>query len=270
MVLAIKNRQGRKMEYLVMIQARCGSTRLPNKVMKNLCGKPQLQWVIERVQRSNKVDEVMVVTSIDKANLPILQLCAGLGVRVGVGSEEDVLDRFYQTARLLMPRYVVRVTGDCPCIDAGLVDDAISQMADDTDYCANTIVPTFADGLDFEVIKFSALERAWREADHAYEREHVTQYMIHHPELFRQVNITSPIGDFSGERWTVDGPEDFAVVEEIYAHFLYFEKKEVFGYMEILDFLNAHPQVRDLNKKYKRNEGLQQSIAAEGDQKTNG
>ncbi len=89
------------MKYLVMIQARCGSTRLPNKVLKDLCGKPALQRMIERVQRSKLVDEVMVVTSIEKNNLPILKLCSELGVRVGIGSEDDVLDRYYQSARLL-------------------------------------------------------------------------------------------------------------------------------------------------------------------------
>ena len=83
------------MKYLAMIQARCGSTRLPNKVLKDLCGKPALQRMIERVKLSKRVDEVMVVTSIEKNNLPILSLCSSIGIRVGIGSEDDVLDRFY-------------------------------------------------------------------------------------------------------------------------------------------------------------------------------
>ena len=98
------------MKYLVMIQARCGSTRLPNKVLRDLCGKPVLQRMIERVQKSKLVDEVMVITSIEKNNLPILRLCSDLGIRVGIGSEEDVLDRFYQSAKLLKPEYVIRLT----------------------------------------------------------------------------------------------------------------------------------------------------------------
>ena len=99
------------------------------------------------VRRSNAIDEVMVITSIDKANLPILRLCADMGVRVGIGSENDVLDRYYQNARLLNPEYVIRLTGDCPCIDHGLIDQAISQMPAEIDYCSNTIETTFADGL---------------------------------------------------------------------------------------------------------------------------
>ena len=100
------------MKYLAMIQARCGSTRLPNKVLKDLCGKPALQRMIERVQRSKLIDEVMVVTSIEKNNLSILKLCADLGVRVGIGSEDDVLDRFYQTTKLIKPEYIIRLTAD--------------------------------------------------------------------------------------------------------------------------------------------------------------
>ena len=172
------------MDYLVMIQARCGSTRLPNKVLKDLCGKPALQRMIERVRRSKRVDEVMVVTSIEKNNLPILKLCSELGVRVGIGSEDDVLERFYQTAKLLKPKYVIRLTADCPCFDAGLLDMAIDSLESDTDYCGMTS-ESFADGLDLEIMKFSALERAWKEADHTFEREHVTQYAIRHPEIFK-------------------------------------------------------------------------------------
>ena len=110
------------MKYLVMIQARCGSSRLPNKVLKDIAGKTDLQWVIERVRRSRLIDEVMVVTSIDKNNLPLIRLCTELGVRVFVGSENDVLDRYYQAARLLQPEYVVRITADCPLFDWRYLD----------------------------------------------------------------------------------------------------------------------------------------------------
>ena len=247
------------MKYLAMIQARCGSTRLPNKVLKNLYGKPALQRMIERVRKSTMIDEVLVVTSIKKDNLPILKLCSYLNVRVGVGSEDDVLDRFYQTAKLLRPEYVIRLTADCPCFDAELLDMAIEQMGPDTDYCA-MMSETFADGLDLEIIRFSALEKAWKEAEHSYEREHVTQYIIHHPEVFKQQDFVSPIGDFGHHRWTVDETEDFEVVSRIYEYFLEEKKTDDFGYKEILWYLEGHREVMELNKKYQRNEGLQKSI----------
>lgn len=250
------------MKYLAMIQARCGSTRLPNKVLKDLYGKPALQRMIERVQKSKMIDEVMVVTSIKKDNLPILKLCSSIDIRVGVGSEEDVLDRYYQTAKLLRPEYVIRLTADCPCFDAELLDMAIEQMESSTDYCA-MMSETFADGLDLEIIKFKALEKAWKEAKHSYEREHVTQYIIHHPELFKQQDFISPIGYFGNYRWTVDEAEDFEAVSRIYGYFLEEKKTGDFGYKDILKYLEKHSEVMELNKKYQRNEGLEKSISAD-------
>ena len=247
------------MKYLVMIQARCGSTRLPNKVLKDLCGKPALQRMIERVCKSKLVDEVMVVTSIEKNNLPILKLCSEMGVRVGIGSEDDVLDRFYQTAKLLAPEYVIRLTADCPCFDAGLLDAAISAMDEDTDYCG-MLSESFADGLDLEIMKFSALKKAWHEAEHSFEREHVTQYIVRHPEIFHIQNFESPIGYFGNHRWTVDEPEDFELVQKVYEHFLGTELKENFTYKDVLDFMKDHPEVEKINAKFTRNEGLAKSI----------
>lgn len=247
------------MKYLVMIQARCGSTRLPNKVLMDLCGKPALQRMIERVQMSKLVDEVMVVTSIEKNNLPILRLCSELDVRVGVGSEDDVLDRFYQSAKLLQPDYVIRLTADCPCFDAELLDMAIESMRETVDYCGMTS-ESFADGLDLEIIKFSALEKAWKEANHSFEREHVTQYIVRHPEQFELQNFESPVGYFGNHRWTVDEPEDFEVVKHIYAHFLESKEGEAFRYTDILRYMREHPEVGAINKKYTRNEGLAKSI----------
>ncbi len=247
------------MKYLAMIQARCGSTRLPNKVLKDLCGKPALQRMIERVQRSKLIDEVMVVTSIEKNNLSILKLCADLGVRVGIGSEDDVLDRFYQTTKLIKPEYIIRLTADCPCFDAELLDQAIMAMESDTDYMGMTS-ESFADGLDLEIIKLDAFEKSWREADHSFEREHVTQYIIRHPEIFKLQNFESPIGYFGNQRWTVDEPEDFELVKRIYEHFELEMKNDSFGYKDILVFLNEHPEIMALNSKFTRNEGLSKSM----------
>ena len=247
------------MKYLVMIQARCGSTRLPNKVLKDLCGKPALQRMIERVQRSKVVDEVMVVTSIEKNNLAILKLCSELGVRVGIGSEDDVLDRFYQTAKLLRPEYVIRLTADCPCFDAELLDMAISEMKPEADYLG-MISESFADGLDLEIIKFSALEKSWREAIHSFEREHVTQYILRRPEQFILQNFESPIGYFGNHRWTVDEQEDFELVSNIYNHFFTECQNDEFGYKDVLNYLEKHPEIASINKMFTRNEGLAKSI----------
>lgn len=247
------------MKYLVMIQARCGSTRLPNKVMKDLFGKPALQRMIERVKKSEVVDEVMVITSIEKNNLPILHLCSEIGVRVGVGSEDDVLDRYYQTAKLLKPEYVIRLTADCPCFDAELMDQAIATMKETTDYCG-MMSHSVADGLGCEIIKFTALQRAWKEANHSFEREHVTQYIIRRPELFELLNFESPIGYFGNHRWTVDEPEDFELVKMIYDYFINTCGTVDFGYRDILKYLENNPDVFAINQKFERDAGLQKSI----------
>lgn len=247
------------MKYTVMIQARCGSTRLPNKILKDLCGKPALQRMIERVQKSRKIDEVMVVTSIEKNNLPVLSLCASLGIRVFVGSEDDVLDRYYQAARLIKPDYIIRLTADCPCFDAELLDEALEKLESDTDYLG-MLSQTFADGLDIQIISYTALERSWNEAVHSFEREHVTQYVIRHPELFKLQDFVSPVGYFGNQRWTVDEPEDFTVVEKIFKHFVEECGTEEFGYKEILNYMIANPEVMAINSQYTRDEGLAKSI----------
>ena len=132
-------------------------------------------------------------------------------------------------------------------------------MNEDTDYCG-MLDETFADGLDLEIIKYTALEKSWMEAKHSFEREHVTQYIIRHPEIFKIQKFNSPIGNFGNNRWTVDEPEDFELVKNIYEHF---DKTQIgmnFNYKDILNYLQKNPEVMKINQKYKRNEGLIKSI----------
>ncbi len=247
------------MKYIVMIQARCGSSRLPSKVLKDLSGKPELQWVVERVQKSKRIDEVMVLTSIEKNNLPLVRLCTEMGIRTFIGSEEDVLDRYYQAAKLLQPEYVIRVTADCPLFDWRYLDLAVEQMNPDTDYMAE-LTESFPDGLDIEILKFSALKKAWKEARFSSEREHVTLYIRNHPELFAIQNLECPIAGIGEKRWTLDEAEDYELISRIYQHFLS-KGKEDFITEDILAYLKEHPELETVNQKYARNEGLAKSIA---------
>lgn len=246
------------MRYVAMVQARCGSTRLPDKVRMDLCGKPVLQWIIERLQNSRYLNEVVLVTSIEKANLPLLRLGADLGIHVFAGSENDVLDRYYQASRLIPSDYVVRVTGDCPCYDWGLLDKAIEAMEPDTDYLWDS-GETLPDGLDLEIIKSSALKKSWEEARLASEREHVTQYMRKHPELFKIQAFPCPVKGLESFRWTLDEPEDFELVQKIYAHFLG-NGQEYFQMQDILSYIEEHPEISRINAQYARNEGLAKSL----------
>ena len=140
------------MKFLAMIQARCGSSRLPSKVLKDLCGKTVLEHVIERVKCSRYVEEVMVVTTLNQEDVPVVHLVSGMGLRVYAGSSQDVLDRYYQAAKLIAPEYVIRITADCPVFDAGLLDDAIEKLKPETDYMA-ALSETLADGLDLEIMR---------------------------------------------------------------------------------------------------------------------
>lgn len=250
--------EGDNVKYVAMIQARCGSSRLPNKVLKKFSGKTDLQWVIERVQRSRYIDEVMVITSIEKNNLPLIKLCTELGIRVFVGSEEDVLDRYYQAAKLLQPEYVVRITADCPMFDWRYLDMAIEQIEADTDYIAE-LTESFPDGEDIEIIKFSVLKKSWQEAKLKSEREHVTMYIKNHPNQFRIQNLECPIQGIGTKRWTLDEDEDYTLISAIYQHFISL-RKEDFVTEDILGFLAQNPELEQLNAKYIRNEGLLKSI----------
>lgn len=246
------------MKYLVLIQARCGSSRLPNKVLTKIAGKTDLQWVLERVRRSKKIDEVMVITSIEKNNLPLIKLCTELDTRVFVGSEDDVLDRYYQAARLLNPEYVIRITADCPLFDWNYLDVAIEQMKPETDYLAE-MTESFPDGLDIEIIKFSVLQEAWQKAKMASEREHVTLYIRNHADEYKIQNFECPIHGIGNKRWTLDEPADLELIEKIYEHFRG-RGKEDFVTADILQFLQENPQLENLNSMIGRNEGLQKSL----------
>ncbi len=249
------------MKYIAMIQARCGSIRYPNKVLADLAGKPDLQRVIERVQQSKYIDEVIVITSIDKNNLPLIKLCCDLSVRVFIGSEEDVLDRYYQAARLLKPDYIIRITADCPVIDWRYIDLAIEEMNPETDYISD-IDETFPDGLDLEILKYESLKTSWKESTLQSEREHVTLYIKNHPELFNIQKFRCPIEGISDYRWTLDEESDYKLLSIIFDYFVNIEN-EHFVTEDILEFLDKNPELKDINSNITRNEGLLKSLKSD-------
>lgn len=243
---------------IAVIQARIGSTRLSDKVLLNLEGKSVLERVIERVKNSKFIQEVIVATTISKEDLEIVNLCSKIGVRVYCGSENDVLDRYFQVARILTPRHIVRITADCPLIDPQVIDRVIKlHLKERADYTSNILKPTFPDGEDVEVFRFQALKKAWENARLSSEREHVTPYMRKHPALFKRTNL-SYAADLSRKRWTLDNKEDYRFIKLIYKNLL--KKRSIFGMEEILEFLSEHPDCEKINHKIKRNEGYLKSL----------
>ena len=210
------------MRIVTVIQARTGSTRLPGKVLLELCGEPILVRHYGRTSRARTVDDVVIATTTEPADDGIGELCAARGYACFRGSETDVLDRHYRTACQFGAEAVVRVTSDCPLIDPEIVDQAVKAFLDGQphlEYVSNAIPKdTFPRGLDVEVIRFDALARAWREDRNPAWREHVTPYIYRHAELFNLGGIQCET-DYSSLRWTVDTPEDFAFVTKIYESF---------------------------------------------------
>jgi len=243
---------------IAIIQARVGSTRLPNKVMKYLEDKTVIEHVISRVSKSRHIDEVFVATTIDENNLPLVQLCSSQNVRIFCGSEEDVLDRFYQLAKLIRPNHIVRVTADCPVIDPEIIDLIIeNHLGLNSDYTSNTIVDSYPDGLDTEIFSFSSLERSWKEANLLSEREHVTPYIKKHPEIFSLNSIVSGI-NYADKRWTLDTESDYEFLKSIFK--ILFEKNQFFGMNEILQLLETQPSLEKINSNNIRNEGYLKAL----------
>lgn len=246
------------MNVVAFIQARVGSTRLPGKVLMDLEGKPVVLRVIERVKKASNVNEVVVVTTFDPKDLPIVKLCAELGIRVFCGSEDDVLDRFYQAAKLIKPEHIVRITADCPVMDPAIIIRVVQQhIKNHCDYTSNIIEENFPDGEDVEVFSFEALKKAWKEADLMSEREHVTLYIRNHPERFSLSSVKSEL-NLSNQRWTLDTDKDYAFLTSLYKELG--SEDEYFGMNKIIALLKERNELNTINAGIARNEGLQKSL----------
>jgi spore coat polysaccharide biosynthesis protein SpsF len=241
-----------------ILQARMSSTRLPGKVLLPLLGRPMMERQIERVRRSRRMDRLIVATTVDPADDAIVALAAELGVECCRGSVDDVLDRYFQAAALLRPSHVVRLTADCPLADWNLIDRAVDfALAGRFDYASNTLRPTWPDGLDVEVMTFSALETAWDEARSPVEREHVTPFIVACLERFRHGSLERDT-DLSAMRWTVDEPSDFEFVSRVYEAL--YPGDPAFRTEDILELLRQRPELMTINQGFDRNEGLRLSI----------
>ena len=204
------------MKTLAIIQARMGSIRLPGKVMKNLCGRPMIYWVMKSVSEAKMVDKVVVATSTNSENNTLAEYVTGYyGLEVFRGSENNVLDRYVQCARLYEAENVVRITGDCPLINPIIIDLVIEEHGlCNTDYTSNIFpVRTYPKGLDTEVMTYETLYYLWSQSLTDYEEEHVTAYIHHHPEKFRIGNVRFQ-KDASHFQWSVDTQEDLDRIEE--------------------------------------------------------
>ena len=246
------------MSIIAIVQARMGSTRLPGKVLLNLEDKTVLEHVIRRIKSSGHVDDVVVATTIAKDDLRIVELCAHFGISVYCGSENDVLDRYYQAAKLFKADNIVRITSDCPVIDPKIIDATITlHLKNNADYTSNTLKETYPDGQDVEVFTFVSLKTAWTDTNLASEREHVTPYIRNNPDIFKHASLEYK-GNLSQKRWTLDNAEDLDFLRVVYKYL--YNKNQLFGMHDILKLIDEKPEIEKINQHIIRNEGYLKSL----------
>jgi spore coat polysaccharide biosynthesis protein SpsF (cytidylyltransferase family) len=203
------------MSTVAVIQARCGSTRFPRKVLAPLQGRPMLAHIIDRVSRATLVDRVVVATTDGRIDDEVATLAHASGAGVTRGPEDDVLTRYVMAAREHDADVIVRITADCPLTDPAIVDSIIrARSDDDADYASNVEPPTFPEGYDCEVFTHACLMRIDQDAKLAYEREHVTVRVREHLGEFRTAHVAHE-PDLSWMRLTVDVPADLQRVSRL-------------------------------------------------------
>lgn len=249
---------------VAVMQARMGSTRLPRKSLTELVpGLPLAKAVADRVRAVPRLDGFVLATTIEDADAPLADAGRAWGLEVVRGPVLDVLERFGRAAETSRADVIVRVTADDPFKDPDVVARAVDLLLTDPslDYVSNTVKPTYPEGLDIEVVRRPALERARREATLASDREHVTPFIWRQPNLFKTLNFERPGEDLSGLRWTLDYPEDLEFARAAYGRL--HSGGAPFREADVLALLAREPSVRALSTSFKRNQGYLDSLAKE-------
>ncbi|HKC67136.1 MAG TPA: glycosyltransferase family protein [Bacteroidia bacterium] len=241
------------MKILTVIQARINSTRLPAKVMLPLAEKPLLVRMVERVKNAALSGTVIVATTTDAADNKIEELCHAENIFCYRGHPIDLLDRHYQAAVYYQADLVLKIPSDCPLIDAKIIDKAIGFYMDNIgeyDFVSNLHPTSYPDGNDVELMTFSAIEKAWKNATKKFEREHTTPYIWENPSEFRIGSVLWEMGkDYSKtHRWTIDYPEDYEFIKKVYDE-LYHQNPQ-FDLYDILNLVENRPDIFNLNNKY--------------------
>ena len=235
----------------VVLQARTGSSRLPGKVLADLGGRPMLAFLVERLRRCEAIDQIILATTDLSEDDALAELGESLGLSVVRGSQNDVLSRFVLATELTQAEVLVRITGDCPLVDPGLLEEMIHEfLGQEIDYLSNCTSPTYPDGLDVEIFTRHSLLLAQAECIDAAQREHVTPWMRDSGRCRLAQKRHS--ADYSSMRWTVDEPEDLQVIRSVIAHF---EGCSDFSWHDVLKLTQQKPQLFAPNAKFARNEG---------------
>lgn len=234
-----------------IIQARCGSTRFPNKVFADIDGKPLLWHVVNRLRYSEKIDDIVIATTINSKDDRIEEWCHKENVNCFRGSEDDVLNRYYCASLVFPSEVIVRVTADDPFKEPKVIDSVIGKLIEEGyDLVTNNFPPSYPEGLDCECFTFKVLEEMENTTCDSFEREHVTQYIYHNPDKFKIGNVLSDVM-LSNYRWTIDTKEDYEMVKAVYAN-RKSDSKEILLLDEILAILDENPNIAKINSNVKR------------------
>ena len=237
---------------VAIIQARLGSSRLPRKILLDIAGQSMLERVVTRVKQANQIDQVVIATTTEQSDAPLVEYCEDRNWSYYRGSEHDVLSRYLEAAQHFSATRVVRITSDCPLIDPEVIDQLVylsvaSGNKPKFDYCCNFYPKRhFPRGLDCECITLEALERIGRLATSPEYREHVTLYAYRNPDQFTIGSLECP-SDHSGFRWTVDTAEDLELVRKIYQHFESLDNHQ-FDWQQTMAACLANPQWQEINQ----------------------
>lgn len=239
--------EGFAMKTVIIVQARMTSTRLPGKVLKKVLDKSLLEYLIERLRRVKLADKIVIATTINDTDQPIVELCERLSVPYFRGSEEDVLSRYYEAALSYKADVIVRVTSDCPIIDPQVIDKVILFYLEHHtkyDYVSNCLERTYPRGMDTEVFSFKVLNDAYKEAATQSEREHVTPFIYRQPHRYRLANVASSENQ-SQYRWTVDTSEDYQLIKKIIVNL--YPINQFFNLQDCVTLINKNPEWKRIN-----------------------
>ncbi len=233
-----------------IIQARCGSSRFPDKIFADIDGKPLLEHAVSRLLYAQTIDRIVVATTIDERDDKTAEWCVAKQIACFRGSEKDVLNRYYCASLAYPSDVIVRITADDPVKEPSLIDKVVSKLiAESYDLVTNNLPPSFPEGLDCEAFTFQTLETMEKNAENPFEREHVTQYAYRNASKFKIGNITSG-RQLSTYRWTIDTQEDYEMIKTIYAKRT--KKDGILLMNEILEIMEQNPDIQKINAKVTR------------------
>ena len=247
---------------IAILQARMSSSRLPGKVLREINGKPMIYWQLQRIYRAKNVDKVIVATSTDPTDDPLVDFLISEKALYVRGPLDNVKERFDNVIAQFPTETFIRLTGDCPLVMPRLIDELVDAFNHaNVDYLSNTIKPTYPDGLDIEVVKSEAFRRLNNSTLSKAEMEHVTYGLYSRKGLFTTQNFANS-QDLSNLRWTVDYQEDLDFVRIIFSHFK--GREDSFDFKDLLDYLQNNDEIKSTIDANRRNESLVAMLNEEG------